>query len=124
MRHDPIKYILHTLWAILGVTILIFLALVTQAKAFEAGQVRSGPFWGCDTHEDAKAFFVATVTKTLDTSIPTTCGPIQGLRHEYMKELDSVSVPDGKLTFHVVRLLDLPGQPEQYVVTFLKLAEM
>lgn len=118
MRHDPIKYILHTLWAMLAVIVLIFLALVTHAKAFTEGAEYTAPVNACTSLEDARLYFSKKEEE------PPTCGAYRIARFTYIKEVESFSVEGGKITLHLVQIMSAPGNPVEYVASFTKLQEM
>jgi hypothetical protein len=116
---DPVKHVLNTLRAILCVSLLILLALVSNARAFSEGDIRQGRFIGCDSLEDARAFF-GGVEKV--SNEPSTCGMVQAVSI-YIKEVETLSIEKGKVTIHLVTVL-IEGAPPQYVATFTKLEDM
>lgn len=118
---DPVRHVLRTLYAILGVSTLILLVLVSNAKAFEEGEIRQGTFFGCDDIADARAFF-GGISKA--SQAPTTCGKIEGGISMYIKEIETLTVDGGKVTLHAVKLLNVVGYPVQIVATFTKLEDM
>lgn len=115
------RHLLGAFKSILGVSTLILLALVSNAKAFQEGEIRQGTFIGCDDIADARAFF-GGISKA--SQAPTTCGKIEGGISMYIKEIETLTIDGGKVTLHAVKLLNVVGYPVQIVATFTKLEDM
>lgn len=117
---DPVKQVLIALRALVVLTILILVALVSSARAFQEGDVYQGTFIGCDTLEDAQAYFHG-VKKASDQA--STCGTIRNAETVYIREVASATFEDRKITIHLVKVR-IDGIPDQYVATSTKLTEM
>jgi len=115
------RHLLGAFKSILGVSTFFLLALASTAEAFKEGDIRPGNFIGCDTIEDARAFF-GNVGKASEGS--STCGKIEGGISMYIKEIETLTVEGGKVTLHEVRLLNVVGYPVQIVATFTKMEDL
>ena len=98
--------------------VLVLMLLISPAFAYQQGDESTGSFTGCDTVEDAKAFFTAYLSES--TRILNSCGLVQGAISVYVRELTSFTVRDYVVTIHEVAIANFPGIVTQYVATIKK----